>query len=525
MARSPALIIYLSIRISVPGAAMAATTCESLQSLKLKDAAVTAAQSVPAGSFKLPGVNGTFSTTAAFCRVALTLKPLPDSDIRAEVWLPLDGWNRKFLGVGNGGFAGSIDYPELSDAVSKGYAAAATDAGHEAGPGDAQWARNHSEKVSDFGYRAIHETAGHARAAIRQFYGDAPRHSYFNSCSDGGREALMEAQRFPDDYDGIVAGSPAGYWTHLMTQLIYNMQAIGTAESYIPAAKLRAIENNALSQCDALDGVKDGIIENPMACQVDLRPLLCKGADSNECLTQPQLDTLAKIYAGPKTASGRQVMPGLSPGGEAEPAGWNVWITGAMPESSMQYAIGTGFFKYMVYNDPGWDYRASMIDQNMSLADGKLARTLNATSPNLEKFRARGGKLILYHGWADAAIPPRSTVEYYESIVSRMGAKASGSFVRLFMAPGMEHCTGAGAGVSTGILNVVPHADADHDLAAAIERWVEAGIAPERIIAGKPKSSGRGTELSRSRPLCAWPKTAHYNGNGSADDAANFTCQ
>jgi feruloyl esterase len=519
------VLLGILIPAVAPGAAAVATTCETLRSLKMKDATVTAVQSVPAGSFKLPGVNGAFKTTAAFCRVALTLKPSADSNIRAEVWLPSGGWNSRFLGVGNGGFAGSIDYPELAEAVSKGYAAAATDTGHEADAGDARWALNHPEKIIDFGYRAIHETAGDAKAVIREFYGDAPKRSYFNSCSDGGREGLIEAQRFPGDYDGVVAGSPAGDWTHLMTQLIYNMQAIGTPESYIPSAKLRAIENNALSQCDALDGVKDGVIENPTACHVDLPPLLCKSADTNECLTQPQLDALAKIYAGPKTSSpskspvtlrvtaGRQVMPGLSPGGEAEPAGWSAWITGARPESGFQYAIGTSFFRYMVYNDPVWDYTTSTVDDNV-----KLARILNATDPNLKEFRTRGGKLILYHGWADAAIPPQNTVGYYESIVSRMGPKASGSFARLFMVPGMQHCASSGAGASTGVLNVTPRADADHDLAAAIERWVEEGIAPDRVIVSKP-------ELSRTRLLCGWPKTAHYSGNGSTDEAANFTCQ
>jgi feruloyl esterase len=515
----------LLLAISIPPVAVAATTCENLLSLKLKHGTVTVAQPVPAGLFKLPGISNTIRTTTAFCRVALTLKPSADSDIKVEVWMPSSGWNAKFQGVGNGGFAGAIDYQALSDAVSKGYAAAATDTGHEAGATDAQWALNHPEKIADFGYRAIHETADHAKAVIRAFYGGAPKRSYFNSCSNGGREALMEAQRFPADYDGIVAGSPANYWTHLLTQLIYNMQAIGTPESYIPSAKLRSIENNALNQCDALDGVKDGVIENPTACHLDLQPLLCRGAETNECLTQPQFVALAKIYAGPKTSSGQQVIPGLSPGGEAEPTGWSAWIDGAKPESSLQFAFGTNFFRYMVYNDPTWDNRISTVDHNMSLADEKLARTLNATDPDLKHFRARGGRLILYHGWADAAIPPQNTVSYYESIVRTMGPKESASFVRLFMVPGMEHCSSGGAGVSMYVLNPVPHADADRDVAAAVERWVEQGIAPERIIAGKPKSLGNTTEFSRTRPLCAWPKTSHYKGSGSMDEAANFTCQ
>jgi hypothetical protein len=515
--------------ISIPAVA-SGITCENLSSLKLKYATV-AAQSVPAGAFAVPGTKTTVKTTVAFCRVALTLKPSTDSDIKVEVWLPSIGWNGKFQGVGNGGFAGTIDYQELAMAVSKGYSAAATDTGHNDADGtDAKWALNHPEKIADFGYRAIHETADRAKGVIRAFYGSAPKHSYFNSCSDGGREALMEAQRFPADYDGIVAGAPANYWTHLMTQLMYNMEAIRTSASYISSAKLRAIEDNALNQCDALDGVKDGVIENPTVCRLDLKPLLCGSAETNECLTQPQLDALAKIYAGPKTSPRagnmiQQVIPGLLPGGEAEPTGWGTWIAGLRPGSGLQYAFGTNFFKYMVYDDPNWDYKDSTTDRNLSLADDKLAGILNATDPDLKKFRGRGGKLILYHGWADAAIPPQNTVDYYESIVSRMGAKESASFVRLFMVPGMEHCSSYGAGVSMFVLNPVPLSDADHDVAAAIERWVEQGLAPERIVAGRSKTRADGTDFSRTRPLCAWPRTAHYDGTGSTDDAANFTCR
>jgi feruloyl esterase len=317
---------------------------------------------------------------------------------------------RKIQGAGNGGFAGAIDFAGLAAAVSKGYAAAATDTGHRAGATDAQWALNHPEKITDFGYRAIHETADHAKAVIKAFYGNGPKRSYFNSCSDGGREALMEAQRYPANYDGIIAGAPAGFWTHLLTQGIFNAQAIADPESYIPSTKLRAIETAALNQCDALDGVKDGVIENPTACHFDPSVLLCKGADSNECLTQSQLTALQKIYAGPKTSTGQQVIPGFSPGGEAEPNGWSSWVDGAAPGRSLQYAFGTNFFKYMIYNDANWDYKTSTVDHNMALADDKLARTLNATDTDLKGFRGRGGKLIMFHGWADAAIPPMNTV-------------------------------------------------------------------------------------------------------------------
>jgi Tannase and feruloyl esterase len=490
-----------------------AATCESLGSLKFNDATVATAAAVPAGSFSPPG-GGTVKPTADFCRVAMVLKPSADSDINVEVWMPSSGWNGKFQGVGNGGFAGSIDYAALAAAVSKGYAAAATDTGHKAGATDAQWALNHPEKITDFGYRAIHETANHAKTVIKAMYGDNPKRSYFASCSNGGRQALMEAQKFPADYDGIVAGAPAGFWTHLLVSGMFNMQAIADAAAYIPSAKLPAIEQAALTQCDALDGVKDGVIENPMSCKFNTAVLACKaGEESNACLTAPQLAALNKIYTGPKTSDGKQVLAGFSHGGEAELGGWASWIDGAAPGKSLQYAFGTNFFKYMVFNDADWDYKTATVDHNVKLADDKFAGTLNATNTDLSAFKSRGGKLIMYHGWADAAIPPTNTVSYYDAVKSKMGEKDADGFVRLFMVPGMEHC-GGGAGVSVGA--GVPREDADHDIDAALEKWVEQGVAPNQIIARK------GT--SRTRPLCAWPQTAHYKGSGSTDDAANFSC-
>lgn len=483
-----------------------------------------AAQAVPAGPYS-PSGGARVTATADFCRVSLVLKPSSDSDINVEVWLPATGWNGKFQGVGNGGFAGSIDFAALAGAVSKGYAAASTDTGHRGGTTDGAWALNHSEKITDFGYRAVHETADQAKSVIKALYGNNPKRSYFSSCSNGGRQALMEAQRYPADYDGIIAGAPAGFWTHLLVQGIFDMQAIADPASYIPSAKLPAIEGAALNQCDALDGVKDGVIENPTACHFDPSVLLCKGADSNACLTEPQLVALRKIYAGPKTSKGATVMPGFSPGGEAEFNGWAAWIDGAAPGRSLQYAFGANFFKNMVFNDPDWDYKTSTVDHNVQVADDKLARTLNATDTDLRKFSGRGGKLILYHGWADAAIPPQNTVNYYEAVKQKMGAKDAKSFVRLFMVPGMEHC-GGGAGVSAFGAGGVPREDADHDIDAALERWVEQGVAPERIIASKPKNAmNPAAGVARTRPLCAWPQTAHYSGTGSTDDAANFSCK
>src|SRR5580700_942499 len=477
-------LVALAAFALLPSLPSRAATCASLGALQLPETTIATAQSVPAGSFTSPA--GPVKTAVDFCRVAVVLKPSADSDIHVEVWLPASGWNGKFQGIGDGGFAGSIDFNALAAAVAHGYAAAATDTGHQAGGTDASWALNHPEKIADFGYRAIHETAETAKGVIFAFYGAAPKRSYFNSCSNGGRQALMEAERYPADYDGIAAGAPANYWTHLLTTAIYNLQAVSEPGSAIAASKLPAIEGAALAACDALDGVKDGVIENPAQCHFDPGVLLCKGAETDACLTAPQIAAVRKIYAGSKTAKGEAILPGFSPGGEAEQGDWAQWITGAGGNPSLQYAFGTNFFKYMVYNDASWEFKTSTTDRNVKLADEKMASTLNATDPDLKKFENRGGKLILYHGWSDAAIPPENSVDYYRNVVKKMGSKDSATFVRLFMVPGMGHC-GGGAGPNVFGQAGVPSRDPDHDIEAALERWVEQGAAPEQVVATKLK--------------------------------------
>jgi feruloyl esterase len=501
----------------------APTSCEGLAKLALPTTTIKTAESVPAGTFTPPG-GGSIPSLPAFCRVAGMIKPSADSDIEFEVWMPASGWNGKFEGIGNGGYAGAIGYGPMGAAVAHGYATASTDTGHHAGTTDASWALGHPEKVTDFGYRAVHETADKAKAIIHAFYGDAPKRSYFSSCSNGGRQALMEAQRYPADYDGIVAGAPAYYWTHLLTAALWDMTAmLNDPASYIPASKLPAIEAANLDTCDALDGVKDGVIDDPTMCHATPSKLLCTGAESDSCLTAPQVAALGKIYGGAKNVKGEQVFPGFSPGGEAGATGWGGWISGGAREKSLQHAFGTNFFEFMVYSDPKWDYHTFSVDHDMKVADDSLAGKLNATSPDLKKFKDRGGKLIMYHGWSDAAIPPTSTVNYYKNVVAKMGAKDSSSFVRLFMVPGMQHC-GGGPGPNVFGQGAVTGGDPEHDVDAAIHRWVEEGKAPEQIIATKYKGASPASGVARTRPLCKYPQVAKWNGTGSSDDAANFTC-
>ena len=501
---------------------LAGATCDELAKLSLKDTTIATATIVPAGSFT-PPEGQPIPNLPEFCRVAGSIKPSDDSDIQFEVWMPASGWNGKFQGIGNGGFAGLIGLPQMAAAVRHGYATASTDTGHRAGGTEAGWALGHPEKIVDFGYRAIHETADKAKAIVRAFYSKAPAHSYFSSCSNGGRQALMEAQRFPADYDGIIAGAPANYWTHLLTGAIWDMQALlADPASYIPASKLPAIEAATLEACDALDGVKDGVIDNPVACHFDPSKLLCNGPESASCLTAPQVAALNKIYDGPRNAKGETAFPGYSTGGETGPGGWAAWITGTAPEKSLQYMFGTHFFENMVY-DHSWDYKTFNVDHDMKVADDKLAQRLNATNPDLGAFKKRGGKLIMYHGWSDAAIPPVNAINYYKSVVAKMGAKDSDSFVRLFMVPGMQHC-GGGPGPSVFGQASVAQGDPQHDVAAALEQWVERGVAPEQIIATKYKGMNAASGVARTRPLCAYPKVAAWNGKGDSDDAANFSC-
>jgi Tannase and feruloyl esterase len=508
-------------------AAMAAQSCESLAKLQLPNTTITRAESVAPGSFT-PPQGKAIPNVPAICRVAGVIKPSSDSDIQFEVWMPASGWNGKFQGVGNGGFAGAISYGQMAAEVTHNYATASTDTGHQAGQSmapDAAWALHHPEKIADFGYRAIHETAVNAKAIMRAFYGGVPKRSYFSSCSNGGRQALMEAQRYPEDYDGIIAGAPANYWTHLLANAAWDLLALmGDKDSYIPAKKLPAIQAAALAACDALDGVKDGVIEDPARCHYDPGVLLCKGPETDSCLTAPQITALKKLYAGGRTTNGKQIFPGYAPGGEGESGGWGPWITGPAPEKSLMFYFGTQYFKDMVFDNPAWDFHTFNVDRDTQTADERTARNLNATDPDLSRFRAHGGKLILYHGWSDAAIAAPNTINYYQSVVSKMGSGETAGFVRLFMVPGMQHCGGGSGPNSFGQFGPAM-GDADHDVEAALERWVEQGTAPERIIATKHKNDQDPTsDVVRTRPLCMYPAEARYKGSGSTDDAANFSC-
>jgi feruloyl esterase len=506
-----------------------AASCESLSTLKLPDTTITSAQVVAAGAFVPPAgsLPAAYKELPAFCRVVAEIKPSKDSDIKLEVWMPASGWNGKFDGVGNGGFAGSITYSGLAAAVKAGYAAASTDTGHTGGATNASWAMGKQELIIDFGYRAIHEMTVKAKAIVQAFYSAKPKRSYFGSCSNGGRQALMEAQRYPEDYDGIIAGAPANYWTHLLVAGVWDLQATQSdPASYIPASKIPAISAAVLKACDAQDGLTDGLVSDPQSCKFDPATIQCKEADADTCLTIPQVAALKKLYAGPKSSESQQIFPGRVPGGEEGPGGWSLWITGMKPGTSLMYQFTTGFFPNMVYDDTNWSFKTFNFDSSVKYTDDAQGGNLNANDPNLQKFEKRGGKLIIYHGWSDAAISAFNTVDYYNRMVATMGQKDAASFVRVFMAPGMQHCFGGPGpnsfgqgGPGTGT------ADPQHNVYSALDQWVEKGIAPERLVAAKyvnDMNPAQGVKFTR--PLCPFPQTAHYKGSGDPNDEANFVC-
>ena len=430
------------------------------------------------------------------------------------MWLPVvaanGGWNGKFEGTANGAYAGAIGYAALADAVRRGYAAANTDTGHTINSGS--FAQGHPEKVIDFGYRAVHEMSVKAKAIVMEYYGSAAKFSYWNGCSTGGRQGLQEAQKYPEDYDGIVAGAPANNTTRMKMMQLNVAQAVHKDEaSYIPATKFKLLHDAVIAACDASDGVRDGVLENPTRCKFDPKVLACKIAmlnkvaiqfGSGDCLTAPQLAAVQRIYA-PTTnpATTEKIFPGLEPGSEL---GWSMMIG---PEP---FSYANDFWKYMVVKDPAWDYKTLNFETDLARALKEDHGVVDATDANLAPFFAHGGKLIQYHGWNDPGIAPENSVNYYNKVADTLGgAEKIQDQYRLFMVPGMAHCRG-GEGTDT------------FDMLSALEPWREQGTAPDQIIAARLKKNG---SPERTRPLCPYPQEAAYKGSGSTDKAANFTCQ
>jgi Tannase and feruloyl esterase len=519
-----ALITAMGLGILCPSANLLhAANCEALKDLKLADTTITMAERVTSGDVEGPSIETPLHGLPAFCRVAGVLRPSLDSEIKFEVWIPESDWNGRFLGVGNGGFAGSIGYQQLGGNLQRGFATAGSDAGHTAEAEDATWAFGHPEKVKDFGWRAVHLTTERAKEIVAAYYGKPVSKSYFDSCSDGGREALMEAQRFPDDYDGILAGAPANNWAHMLGSGVDVAQTTrGNPRAYISSLKLPAIQRATLAACDAEDGVKDGVINDPAECHFDPQVLLCKGEESIECLTQPEVNSLKKFYQGGVDSRGKSIFPGFVLGDET---GWRSWILGPGPGAASGDGYVRNYFSYMVSGDPKWNVLTANVDASLKEATEKTGSELDSTNPGLSKLAARGGKLIIYHGWDDPAISAWNSIHYYESIQKQMGAEKASSVVRLYMAPGVEHCVGGPGPSSFGQLGLPTTGVAKYGIFDSLVDWVEKSTPPESIVATKyaPDADGA-NKVVMTRPLCSYPQVAKYKGSGDTNDAANFSC-
>lgn len=478
-------------------------SCGSLSTLALPNVTITLAQAVEAGPFAPPAQGGAPDASRAlpaFCRVAATLTPTRDSDIKIEVWMPAAGWNGKFQGVGNGAFNGSIAYPAMMTALSRGYATSSTDTGHVGNSGS--FALGHPEKVIDFGWRAVHEMTTASKKIIAAYYDAGPTFSYWNGCSAGGRQAMKEAQRFPADFDGIIAGAPGLDWTGRAAQAVRVANVLEKNESArLSPPQTQLLHRAVLQACDTQDGLQNGLIADPPRCRFDPAVLLCKGSNEGACLTKAQVETARLMYSAVVNPRTKREIAGLAPGSEQG------WIQTGWTASAR--ATGLDQFRFIVFNDPGWDVQTFNLDSDIARADEADGGTINALDPNLKPFIDRGGKLIQYHGWSDPQISPKNSTQYYTRVLNMLGGAARiQNAYRLFMAPGMGHC-GGGEGPSS------------FDMVDALEQWVERGKAPDQIVA----SHSTGGVVDRTRPMCPYPQVAVYTGSGDTNASANFVCK
>jgi len=492
--------------LCVTGVPATAMDCSELVSIRVADTDIVSADTIADGAFSPPGGGGRFGGSGrqayaelpAFCRVVAVGRPGANSAIGIEVWLPATTWNGKLQAVGNGAWAGSIGHSSMAGALAEGFAVAATDTGHQRGGAD--FLLDNEDAVIDFAYRAVHQMAVTAKALVEAYYEQPALRAYFNGCSTGGRQALTSAQRYPDDFDGIVAGAPAYYPSHIQgTQVWIAAVSNRSDRAKLATEQFSLLNQAAIAACDTLDAVADGVIENPRQCDFDPGVLACSATGNDaSCLNPEQVETARLIYQGPTDASGTSLYPGLEPGSET---GWTT-LSGAEP-----LALARETYALLVH-EPGWDWRNFDADSEFAIAVERIGALMDSADPDLSAFIEHGGKLLLYHGWSDPGIPPQGTVQYVESVRDTLDPALADQNVRLFMVPGMGHCSG-GTGTDR------------FDMIATLDAWFESGSAPDRVDASRVVNG----ETLRTRPLCAWPATASYDGSGSTDDAANFSCR
>lgn len=509
MRRSMGILAALHILLGSAQAAAGQHACERMRALPLENAAILTAEHIdPAGTpWQIDGDTLTgrpVRVSQAFCRIQGRI----EREIQFELWLPAEAqWNGKHLGVGNGGYSGFINYSGLAHGLQRGYAASSTDTGHTGGPADASWMLGHPERIENYGHRAHHLTAQLSRRLIAAYYGRPARYAYFMGCSNGGQQGLTAAQRYPEDYDGIISGAPGTNFPDMATYVMLNGLRNAGAASLTQPQMQWAVER-MVEACDAQDGLADGLIEHPPSCKFDFESLACGAGEQGECLTAAQVRVLRDLYAPMTDAEGREIYP--------PPA-----IGALLPVSDLarRGKLGADLYRYAVFGDLQWDPTNFVLERDLPRARERL-RVLISDEEDLSSFAERGGKLIIYHGWDDSGPSPYNTIDYHSRVRARLGARETDAFFRLFMVPGMYHCAGGPGPNSFGNVGDPPVLDAQHDVLLALENWVERGVAPERIIASRV-TEGR---IERTRPLCPYPQRARYRGAGDIDRAASFEC-
>lgn len=439
------------------------------------------------------------------------------NEVNFRLGLP-DGWNGKFLFQGVGGLGGTI--ASLDSSLARGYAAASTDTGHVAS--DTTWGANRAKEI-DYGYRGTHVTAVASKALTAAFYAKPVQYAYFNGCSNGGRQAMMEVQRYPDDFDGVIGGHPATGTPMQVGRAVVYQHMLASPDNFLSPEKIEVLSKATLAACDATDGLTDGLITNPQACRFDPAVLTCKGADAADCLTAGQVTTVKKVYGG-ATANGKPFAYGFPPGHEGGSTGWAAWIAGTtqpvkQEDGSLTYTgtrLPSGYglmeqnFRFLALesDDPAYSWKTLNLDRDLSRLK-TMTEILSPLDPDLRPFKKSGGKLLMYHGWSDPGISAAGTVAYYEQMVKAVGSqKDADDFTRLYMVPGMHHC-GGGPGPNS------------FDMLPVLEAWVEKGVAPASVLASRVVDG----KVERTRPLCPFPQVARYLGQGSVDEAASFKCE
>jgi feruloyl esterase len=525
--RSIAIASLMTGSVIGAGAAMAAD-CQSLSGQSFGDARIIETDDVK-GLIEIKGLDsGRTSVDKPFCRVRGVITPTSDSEIHFELWLPAsETWNGKYEGVGGGGNAGNLYYPSMSLALNAGYAVSAQDTGHIGPGGESTYAVGHPEKVIDFGWRSLHETAVASKAAIEKYFGRAPSHSYYLGCSTGGRQGLALAQRFPNDYDGIVAGAPANYWPELNAYGAEFYRALlDDPDRWVSPAKLNMVNKAVVAACHGVNGV----IDDPGNCRFDLSSLICKSGDSDGCLTQKEIDSLKLRYDDFRDSKGNSIYPAYTPGSEPGIGqGWMGPTKERRAVDSFSWPYISGFFHDYVHGgEPGWDVSKFKVEEDLEKArSGVIGKAVYAENPDLSPFQSRGGKLIQYHGWHDQGIPAGASVKYYESVAAKMGGiDKIQSFYRLFLGTGMGHCGGGnGPNAVGGVFGLpAPTQDAEHDLVAAVANWVENGVAPQKITATHFVDNDPAKGIDAQRPWCPYPAVARFDDKGDRSQASSYAC-